>query len=551
MSRLPATLVLVPLALAAGAADAQSRGGDRGGEKRAATYVSPYIEATQIVSADLTNDDTVTYTSLAAGVDAGIATARTEGQVSYRYERRFGWGKNDGDESLHSGLLRGSHQLTRNLSIEAGAIATRSRYDSRGADSPLYGVDTNNVTQVYSAYAGPTFSAMSGPIQLNALYRLGYTKVETPDTLLVAPGQPRGDYYDDSTSHLATASAGFAAGTLLPVGVTVSGAYEREDAGQLGGRYEGYYGRADATAPLSRTLAVRAGVGYEKIETSERDPLLDAAGVPVLDRNGRYRTDPNSPRRIAYNTDGLIYDAGVVWRPSTRLELQANAGWRYGSEYYTGSLSYRMRRDMGLQVVVYDGIQTFGRQLRDGLAGLPTSFQTTRDPFGQQFGGCVFGSQPGAANGNAGGCLDRVFQSISGASYRARGIDAILSVSRGPEEYGIGVGYANRRFFAPRRTFGLIYYGTEDESLYGQAFWSRQLDSSSSFDFNAYAGWSTSGVRGFDGDKDVFGTGMTGTYFRSFGRVGALASLGVYAYDQDNFDSNVSAQALLGARYQF
>jgi hypothetical protein len=42
-----------------------------------------------------------------------------------------------------------------------------------------------------------------------------------------------------------------------------------------------------------------------------------------------------------------------------------------------------------MQVAVYDGIQTFGRQMRDGLSNLPTNFVETRDAFGQQFNGCV------------------------------------------------------------------------------------------------------------------------------------------------------------------
>ena len=49
-------------------------------------YVAPYIEATQAVAADLSNgDDVVTYSSLAAGIDAGVSTGRTDGQISYRY----------------------------------------------------------------------------------------------------------------------------------------------------------------------------------------------------------------------------------------------------------------------------------------------------------------------------------------------------------------------------------------------------------------------------------------------------------------------------------
>jgi uncharacterized protein (PEP-CTERM system associated) len=302
--------------------------------------------------------------------------------------------------------------------------------------------------------------------------------------------------------------------------------------------------------PVSRTVAIRAGVGYEKIVSKQRDAKLNAAGQPVLDGSGRYVTDPSAPIRVAYNTDGLIYDAGVIWKPSPRLELQANAGWRYGGETYTGSLAWQMSRDTGLQVVVYDGIETFGRQLRDGLRALPTNFQTQIDPFGQQFGGCVFGSKPGSgdtAGGGAGGCLNSAFQSASSATYRARGVDAVISASRGRTSFGVGAGYSNRKLFTPDQTPGFDIYGTEDQSAYAQAFLSRSLTRRSTLDANLYGNWYSSGL----GSDDVFGAGATGSYSLNFGRLGTVASLGVYTYDQADLDAQWSAQALLGARYSF
>ena len=118
-------------------------------------------------------------------------------------------------------------------------------------------------------------------------------------------------------------------------------------ASQLSQRYEGKYARGDVVLPVLPTLALTAGVGYEKIEVSQKDPLLDAAGNPVTDSKGRFVTDPASPRRIAYETDGLIYDAGVIWRPSPRTTLQARVGRRYGGMTYTGSLSYAASKSLG------------------------------------------------------------------------------------------------------------------------------------------------------------------------------------------------------------
>ena len=54
----------------------------------ARTEVHPYIEASQTFVANLKGgaEDVLTYTSLAAGVDATFQTARTEVRADARYE---------------------------------------------------------------------------------------------------------------------------------------------------------------------------------------------------------------------------------------------------------------------------------------------------------------------------------------------------------------------------------------------------------------------------------------------------------------------------------
>ncbi len=534
----------------AGPALAQSDSASGSGQGARRVVVRPYIEATQILTADLGGDDVLTYTSLAAGVDAAVSTARINGQVSYRYERRFAYDDDIGDTDIHSGLARVEAQLTRNISLEAGGIATRSRSDIRGAAPGVLVGNVSNIAQVYAVYGGPNFAAQAGDVALNANYRLGYTKVETPTFGTAATGGQRLDYYDDSIGHTATASAGFRPGTLLPVGLTGSAGFDRETAGQLSQRYQGYFGRGDAVLPVSPYVALTAGLGYERIETSQKDALVDAAGVPVLDRDGRFRTAPGSPRRIAYRTDGLYYDAGVIWRPNRRTSVEARIGERYGSLSFTGTATYQASKDVGVAVTVYDGVQTFGRQLRTGLANLPTSFLAPNQGFAQQFNGCVFGAT-GAAPG---GCLDDVFQSIATSSYRARGIDAVLVATRGRTTFGGGLGYANRRLFAPRGAPGLVVTGLEDESYYGQLYFARSLSSVSGINATAFVNYFDSQLGGgfvTAGDGGVWSYGATGTYYRNFGRLGTTASLGLYSFKVGDFDSDWSAQALLGARYQF
>ena len=525
--------------IAATAAQAQGR----------RVQVTPYIEVGQVLDADLNSGDVLTYSMIAAGIDVAAATSRVTGQLSYRYERRIAWDDDIGDDDIHTGLARVSAQVARGLTLEAGGIATRTRSDIRGAAPGVLVGNVDNISQVYAVYAGPSYATRVGPLAVAESYQAGYTKVETPSFTAVPAGQPRLDYYDDSFGQVAGLSVGVQPGQILPVGLTATGGWEREDSGQLDGRYEGWRVRGDVLAPVSPYVALTAGVGYERIETGSRSALTDATGAPVVDGNGRFVTDEASPRQIAYRTDGVYYDAGVVWRPNRRTSAEAHIGKRYGSVSYTGLLTYRASEHVGLSADVYDSVTTFGRQLRTGLSSLPTSFLSSRDAFTQQFNGCVF-STSGATPG---GCLNDVFQSISTASYRARGADAVLSVTRGRSIYGGGVGYANRKLFNRDSVPGVTLYGIEDESYYGQLFFNRTLTPVSTVDANVFVNYYESGVARSVGARSfgVWSYGGTASYGHSFGRLTTSASAGVYAFDTGDVDTTWSAQALLAARYSF
>lgn len=509
--------------------------------------IVPYIEVGQILTADLQSGDVLTYSTVAAGIDASIQTQRVELQLSYKYEHRFAWDDALADDSVHSGIARGAIRLAPGLSLEGGAIATRARTDIRGAVAGNTVGNQRNVSQIYSGYLGPTLVTKIGDVTTNAAYRFGYTKAEASNTLTGVPGgQARLDAYDDARSHMATVSAGVRAGAVMPIGLTVSGGYEREDASQLDQRYEDKYARADAVLPVAPTLALVAGVGYENIEISQRDPLFDATGQPVVDVDGRYITDPASPRRLAYDTDGLFWDAGVIYKPGRRTTLQARVGRRYDTMTYTGSLSYQPSSNSGLQIGVYDGIQSFGRGISNSLQRLPTSFETPNDPLGQQFSGCVFGT----SNTATGGCLNSALGALSTANFRARGVDGVFSVQSGGYTFGYGMGYANRRYLVP--TGGLApgspLAGVVDETYYAQAFVGRALGARSSINANAYATYFESGIAFA---PDVWGAGVNGSYQYSFGRFGATASAGLFASDQERIAADVQAQAALGMRYSF
>jgi len=510
------------------------------------TRVTPYIEASQVLVSDLNRGgDVLTYSTVGAGIDAQVTSRRVEVQVSYQYEHRFSYDKDLADDSMHSGLAQARAKITPELTIEAGAIAARGRADIRGDAFATSQGNIGNSSQVFAGYVGPSLATHIGPAFANAAYRFGYTKVEAPNGGTGVPaGQPPLDRYDDSKVHVATASVGVKSGTVLPVGVTASGSYTREDAGQLDQRFEGKYARGDVVLPVGRGVALTAGVGYEKIDVSQRDALM-SGGAPVIDRNGRFVTDPASPRRIAYNFDGTFWDAGVIWRPSRRTFLEARVGRRYGSMSYTGSASYQIGPGSGVQIGVYDSVETFGQELNGQLTRLPTAFVTTTDPFGNQFGGCVFGTT-GAA---AGGCLNQVFASTVTSAYRARGVTGIAVLNRGSTRIGVGGGYARRTFLTPQQVGGVSIDGTSDESIYAQLFASGDVGRNGSVSTSVFGSYYDTDLANAQG---IFGWGANTAYTHSFGPLGATASLGLFGFDREG-DNNASAQAqaLVGLRYGF
>ncbi len=511
---------------------------------RKRTQVTPYIEVDQTVFADLKNGgDVFSYTTVAAGVDAQISGERFDLSGSYQYQHRFGWG-NLRDDDVHSGLLRGRLiAVPELLTLEAGALATRTRTDIRGAAPNLNIGNPANVSQLYSAYAGPTLATRIGALDVGALYRFGYTKVENRTRGLLAAGQPELGTFDSSTSHVASAYVGMGSG-VLPFGWRVSGSYEREDAGQLDQRFESKTVRGDVTVPITPEIAFVGGAGYEKIQSSYRDAVRDVNGVAIVDSQGRFVTNPASPRLLAFDSDGFIWDAGVLWKPSRRTSIEARIGQRYGGTIYTLDASYQPTEDVALGLNAYDGIQTFGRQINSALAALPTQFTVARNPFGGSISGCAFG----ASGGGAGGCLNGVLQSLSNGTYRARGVNGTLRYGSGPWSAGVGVGYAQRRFYAPSGVLSAAN-GVIDSSVYAQGYVARKLDRNSSVTGDIYVNWYNSGL---NGAPDVLGTGATASYARSFGRhLSGSASLGLYSTRIETIDSSLTGAAQVGARYSF
>lgn len=500
--------------------------------------IRPYLEVQQVLSADLGHGgDTLTYTSVAAGVDGHVETRRVTAQASLRYERDIDWNGHVQQQDNVSGLAMVHAEVAPGaVSLDAGGLATRT-----GGPGRVFGVtNRDNTIDVYSLYAGPTLAAHAGPLAVNGAYRFGYTHVNDHSV-----GHLLGDDFDSSTAHSLTGSIGMGTrDTGLPFGWTVGGGYVRETSNDaFRHRFEGSYVRGDVVVPVGPTLALTGGVGYERIRSSQRDFVRDAAGVPVPDANGRLQADPNRPRQLTYDMDGIMYDGGIIFRPGPRTELQARAGHRYGGTTYLGTLTHQVGRHAALNVAVYDTVETFGHQLGNDISNLPANFNANRNPLTGSLGGCVFGAAGGGV------CLDRSLQAITGDTFRARGVMASIAGERGLWSYGIGASYNRRHYFRPVLTGVTVLGATHDEDVgvYGNV--GRRLSRTSSINFDAYASWYDNDL---PGSHSVTTEGATLSYGRSFfvEHLQFLAALGLYHSDSGTVSSTNGA-ASAGLRYTF
>lgn len=522
----------VAMALATGAAASPAA---------ARTEVAPYLELDQSFLANLKGggDDVLTWTSVAVGVDASASGARAEGTVSLRYEHQFGWGSRAADSDIVSGLAAARYSVVSGtVSVEGAALATRVRTDGySGANGSLLGAG-DATTQVWALYAGPTLTTHVRDLSVDAAYRIGYTRIEDDPDATVG-GIPIG-VFDESVYHFLTGSVGMRPGPL-PFGWAVSAGYEREDMTELDQRYESVWVRGDVTVPVSATLALIGGVGYEDISISQRAALLDSAGNPVIDGNGGLVSDPSQPRLIAYGTDGLIWDTGVLWRPSRRTSLELRVGERYGHTHYTGSFSWRTGPESLLQIAYYDRIDSFGRAMNADLVALPTDFAAPRNPFSGDLTGCATGADGGT-------CFNDVLAAISASNYRHRGLVAQYTRGGGRLVWGAALGWSRRRFIVPDSVIFAALRGTRTDYYYGELFGSYRLDPRSSLGGSIYANRLDAGAGGID----VTNYGSYVTYNRLFGRrLSAQASLGLDAIDSDALEQVISLLGQVGLRYTF
>lgn len=526
--------------------DARGHGRDRrrgqGGKR---VDIAPYIEIDQIVTAELSpGDQVLTYTQAAVGVDASIQGRNNGLAASVRYQRQFGWGRRAGDGDAISGVVRGYTTVARGVTIEAGALASQVNVENGGPALAPGTLSGNGKTTVYSAYAGPSVQTRVGDLDVSGNYRAGFTKVDQSSRARDAQTGAAADVFDKSVSHMADVQAGFAPGTVLPVGIGAAGSFYQEDISNLDQRVRDAQARALVTVPVSRTVQVVGAIGYEDVEVSNRDVLRDDDGLPLIGSDGRYRTDKSAPRQLSYDVSGLIWDVAVMWRPSRRTSLSAHVGRRYGSTTYGGTLAYAPNDRSQFSVSVYDNIAGFGGQLNRALDQLPDDFEVVRDPVTGELRGCVSSLE-------SGNCLSGVLGSVRSSVFRARGVAANYTMQFGRLNAGIGAGYDRRRYIAAEGNILASANGVVDENWWMTAYVGGDLGREAGWSANVYANWIDSND---PLTADVSGYGATASYYKMFApRLRGTVAVSLYGQKSatPSIDDLWTASALAGLRYTF
>ncbi|MEL7197264.1 MAG: preprotein translocase subunit YajC [Pseudomonadota bacterium] len=516
--------------------------GEAAQDERRAVSVQPYIEVSQVLTAELSpGSDVLTFTQIAAGVDVNAQGRNSGISTSLRYERNISYGDNQVDSDRITGIARGYVAIDPSVQFDAGALASTTRIDGGGGFSanPL-ARDDNATSQIYSVFAGPSLNRRLGAVDVTGFTRLGYNRFESNSAIVDPDGNPI-DIFEDSTTLNSQLSASTRPGDLLPVGIGVAAGAFQEDISNLDQRVRDVFVRGNVTVPVTASLAITGGVGYEDVEVSSRDALRDVNGDPILDNRGRFVTDESGPRVLAFDVDGLLWDVGVLWRPSSRTSLAASVGRRYDSTTYYGNFTYSPDARSSVSVNVYDAVSGFGGGLNNGLASLSSDFSAIRNPVTGNFGGLVTGAGGPGAVGALG--------SIRSAAFRGRGVNASYQRQIGRWNAGFTIGYDNREFIGAPGTVLESLDGVTDESYYALASLNRQLGNSGRLTANTYYNRFESGTN--SGDVNSAGASFGYTRFIT-SKLSARGAVALDYVDSEFAQSDfLFASALAGLRYDF
>ncbi|MBU6268112.1 MAG: preprotein translocase subunit YajC [Sphingomonadales bacterium] len=509
-----------------------------------ALWIVPYIEASQSFDSQISpSGDTLTYSVLAAGADIGANTNGYQGTLSLRYERRIGWGRAESYSNV-SGIGRVAIAVVpRVLTMEVAGYANRVHVDGQGATTNSIG-SPDSLAQVYSVMAGPSLATDAGDLEIKGHYRIGYSHVGNPTQLAVVPGQTRADIFDHSTVQDAHLRVGVQPGDVTPVGLAVEGGHYRETISNLDQQAHDSHVRGEVTIPVVDHMALVGGVGYEWTDVTSRDALRDSAGNPVINSKGRLLTDYAGPRYIAFQTEGLIWDAGVLWRPSSRTYLEAHVGRRYGEFGGYGSFSYRPTPRSSFNILVYNNLTSFGGMMTNALGNTPTQFTSIRDTITGNVGACVNGG-----GGGGGGCLAGSLATVRGTVFRGRGANAYYAWGWDRYTASVGVGYDRREFIAAPGTALALLNGKSEEYYWTAANIGMQVDHQTTIGGQIDGFWYRGNTAA---DSNFTAVRAAGVYQHQFNRhLSASAALGVDGINRKALDDVWTMSGQVGMRYTF
>jgi hypothetical protein len=517
---------------------------DRDGNDGRRSWIIPYIEADQVVESRIASgSDTFTYSVVSVGVDGGISGANNQGQLSLRYERRIGYGKSRGGGGDDvEGIGRATIGIVPDvLHFDVAGYASKTRIDGTGATINNVNYSGDQLAQIYSVYGGPSLHTESGDLVIDGHYRVGYSHVGSPATpTAVVAGQA--DIFDHSVVQDASGRVGLRPGDTLPIGVAVEGGHYREDISNLDQKARDSHVRGEVLIPVADHTALVGGIGYEDVTVTAHDAVRDANGNPVYSSSGRLETNYASPALVAFDTSGLIWDAGVLWKPSPRTNLEAHVGRRYGEFGGYGLFTYHPTSRTSFNVAVYHNMAGFGGQLTNSLFNLPTQFQAIRDGLTGNVSTCVSGQSGGS-------CLNGALATVRSTVYRSRGVSATYNVDLGHVQTGLGLGYDRREYFTPQGTVVAQLNGEVDQYYWVAGYVSGELNQREMVSATLNAFWFKSDVVANDNLSSVQATAIY-QYLLSR-HLTASASVGLDEVSRDNQGAAWDATGAVGMRYSF
>ena len=280
-------------------------------------------------------------------MDLSANTSRTSAQLSYRYEHRIGWGRRR--RRCRHPIRTGAHQLSRDARPDAGGRRDR---DARAQRHPRRG------TRPAGRRCRQHQPGLFGLCRTDAGDACGPSghRRELRDRVYQGRGAERrhGGAARPAAARLfrrfAGAGGGRQRGRTARRGA--AGGADRQrwlrscrcGAAPTSGT-KGTACAATYSSPFPPYVAATGGIGYERIETSQRQPVVDATGFPVVDGNGRFVTDTVAPApdRLSHRRDLLRRRRHLAAQSAAERGSACRQALRIG-ELYGDSSPIRHRR---------------------------------------------------------------------------------------------------------------------------------------------------------------------------------------------------------------